>query len=144
MATFDGPQAAERAVRAASEAAQAIRQKRGAVEKQVGFFPNVSAGIHCGPVIAGPVGASVVRRLDYTVIGDVVNTAARLQHLASPGEVVLSAAVKRRLPDDFVVHERGVHSIRGKAEPVMLYCLRPGEQTRDDLLAIKPPDAADS
>ena len=144
MATFDGPNAAERAVVAAAEAAQAIRQKRGAVEQQVGFFPNVSAGIHCGPVIAGPVGASVVRRLDYTVIGDVVNTAARLQHLASPGEVVLSAAVKQRLPRDFVVLERGVHTIRGKAEPVMLFCLRPADPTQGDLVALEPPDEAGS
>lgn len=127
MATFDGAQAAERAVLAASEAAKAIRQLRGTIERQVGFFPNISAGIHCGPVIAGPVGASVVRRLDYTVIGDVVNTAARLQDLASPGEVVLSAAVRERLPKDFHVLERGVQSVRGKAEPLMLYCLRPAE-----------------
>lgn len=124
----------------ATDAAQAIRQMRGTVEQQVGFFPNVSVGIHCGPVIAGPVGASVVGRLDYTVIGDVVNTAARLQHLASPGEVVLSAAVKQRLPRDFVVLERGVHTIRGKAEPVMLFCLRPSEPTHGDLVALEPPD----
>lgn len=109
----------------------------------MGFFPNVSVGIHCGSVIAGPVGASVVR-LDYTVIGDVANTAARLQHLASPGEVVISAAVKQRLPKDFVVLERGVHTIRGKAEPVMLFCLRPAEPTQGDLEAADAPDEAGS
>jgi IMP dehydrogenase len=62
----------------------------------------------------------------------------------SPGEVVLSAAVKQRLPRDFVVLERGVHTIRGKAEPVMLFCLRPAEATQGDLVALEPPDEAGS
>jgi len=132
MATFDGDGAEERCVRALVAATLALRRLRGELERDVGFFPNISAGVHSGLVIAGPVGSQVVGRLDYTVIGDVVNTAARLQDLASPGEIVCTAEVVRRLPEGLGVAERGVQSVRGKAEPLLLYSVRPCEVEHGD------------
>jgi class 3 adenylate cyclase len=127
MTTFDGDEAEQRCMKALVAATLALRRLRGELERDVGFFPNISAGVHSGLVIAGPVGAKVVGRLDYTVIGDVVNTAARLQDLASPGEIVCTAAVAQQLPAAMGVSERGVQSVRGKAAPLLLYSIRPCE-----------------
>lgn len=135
MATFDGDGAEERCMRALVAATLALRRLRGELERDVGFFPNISAGVHAGLVIAGPVGAKVVGRLDYTVIGDVVNTAARLQDLASPGEIVCTAAVAARLPAAMGVSERGVQSVRGKAEPLLLFSVRPCDNENGDSCA---------
>lgn len=124
MATFEGDGAASRACKAALEARAAVREMRGEMENRVGFFPDVSVGIHAGTVIAGPVGASIVGRLDFTIIGDVVNTAARLQRVAGPGEIVVSEVIRSRLGPGFWLEERGVHTIRGKAEPLLLFTVR--------------------
>jgi class 3 adenylate cyclase len=124
MATFAGPDRAEHAVHAALDAGRYIRAMRGDIEQQIGFFPDIATGIHMGRVVAGPVGARSLGRLDFTVIGDVVNTAARLQRLAIPGEVVITTAVRESLSEGTRVRPRGLHSLRGKAEPLELWSVR--------------------
>jgi adenylate cyclase len=84
----------------------------------------IGIGLHYGEAFAGTIGSA--RRLDYTVIGDVVNVAARLCDAALGGEILLSSAVGQRLgavpvpavPEDL--------HLRGREEPVRIYRMRAG------------------
>ncbi len=87
MALFHGPDAAARAVTAALEMIEAVNACR-----SEGETLEIGAGISSGEMIHGPVGS--VDRLDFTVIGDVVNTGARLCAAAAPSAVYVSAAVR--------------------------------------------------
>jgi adenylate cyclase len=86
MAVFHGPDATRRAVRCSVEMLEAVARLRGPRADLA-----VGVGISAGDVVYGPIGSG--RRLDFTVIGDVVNTAARLCSAAAGGQVVVSRAV---------------------------------------------------
>ncbi|HWR99794.1 MAG TPA: response regulator, partial [Prolixibacteraceae bacterium] len=75
MAVFKGPYHPDRAI----DACLSIRNKIEALQDNTNFLPKVSVGINSGEMISGNIGSSTLRRLDYTVIGDTVNTAQRLQ-----------------------------------------------------------------
>jgi class 3 adenylate cyclase len=74
-------------------------------------------------VTAGIVGASSGLR-KHGVVGDTVNTAARLQSAAPVGCVLVGEETKRHLPPDAVVEERAPLDLKGKEEPVQAYVLR--------------------
>jgi adenylate cyclase len=74
---------------------------------------NVGIGLDFGDAFIGNIGDSAVH--DFTAVGDVVNTASRLQGHAAAGEVVLSARLARLLPEPIGVPEQLV--LKGKQEP---------------------------
>ena len=74
----------------------------------------VGIGLDVGPAYVGIVGEGEIR--DFTAIGDVVNTASRLQGVAAGGEIVMSEAVARTACVD--VGEVVMLDLKGKAEPV--------------------------
>ena len=80
----------------------------------------VGIGIHAGEAIVGNIGSE--RAMDYTVIGDTVNTARRLQQEAGPGEIYISEAVYRQIPQAKVLllEPKILH---GKSEPFTTYAL---------------------
>jgi adenylate cyclase len=87
----------------------------------------VSIGIHCGDVLAGTIGAA--DRHEYTVIGDAVNVASRLQHLCTEDDRVLlvsDAAYERARAAGLLVVEmtpRDAVSLRGRSEPIRVFSL---------------------
>lgn len=95
MAVFGAPAAqendAEMAVRAALDIQQAAAEFAPLAQAQLGASSQVRIGINRGPVIAGVL--STAEQSSYTVIGDTVNLAARLESLATPGHILVSASV---------------------------------------------------
>lgn len=83
----------------------------------------VGAAVHAGLAFVGNLGGSGL--VDFTAIGDAVNTAARLQSHAAPGEVVLSDPVFALLADRYPAAERRELELRGRQEHVVAYTVRP-------------------
>ena len=118
MALFGYPIAqendAERAARAALAIQRAlveINHKNASTDK-----PALSAriGLDAGPVVVDAAGE---------IFGDAPNVAARVQALAEPGAVLVTARVQRQVTGLFVSEERGPHSLKGVPEPTILFRL---------------------
>jgi adenylate cyclase len=120
MATFfERPGAADPALRAA-RAALAICARTGAVADAHPEWPRFRVAVNSGEAMVGLVGAGGGR--SYTVIGDAVNTAARLEAQAPVGGVVISASTLARLPNA-TVKPLGALEMKGKAEAVEAFAL---------------------
>lgn len=78
----------------------------------------IRTGIHSGQVVFGSVGNQ--DRKDWTVIGDVVNTAARIQSFATAGEVVVSKSTLESMKDRVQISKQNRVQLKGKPEPMDL------------------------
>jgi predicted ATPase len=91
----------------------------------------VRLGLHTGVAVVGTVGSGA--RQEQLAMGDTPNIAARLQGLAAPNTVVLSAVTARLLHGVFALEDVGVHQLKGVAEPMpVLRVLGPGEPASDE------------
>jgi adenylate cyclase len=117
------PDHAARAVRAA----QAIRTELEADNAGLELPVRLCIGIHSGPVVVGNIGSAT--RMNYTVVGDTVNTANRLESLGrdllpdAPVAVLLSAATVAALPPELAVVSLGHHALRGRDAPTEVFTL---------------------
>jgi adenylate cyclase len=84
-------------------------------------YPGISAGINAGDMLSGNYGSPELGRLDFTVIGDVVNTAARIENLSPCGDIVVTEELARSLEGAFILESMGTHSMKNKARPVELF-----------------------
>jgi class 3 adenylate cyclase len=79
----------------------------------------VGIGINSGLATAGNIGSP--RRLDYTVIGDAVNTASRLMSNAAPGQILISHATAAEAGNEFEFAQLAPLRVKGRTEPVELF-----------------------
>ncbi len=79
----------------------------------------VGIGMHTGPLVAGNLGSD--RRMDYSVIGDTVNVAARLEGVAKAGQVVITDSTRNLIGDTFKLKELEPVKVKGKEKPLKIF-----------------------
>ncbi len=123
MVLFGAPRAheddPERAVRCAIEMQHAMRELSAEVERTRGYELRLHIGINTGEVLAGRMGSNRIH--DYTVMGDAVNLAARLQNAAEPDGIVVGETTYRATSETIEYRSQGTVPMRGKAQPVPVW-----------------------
>ena len=117
MAVFKGGFHLDRAI----DASLAIRNKIESLPAENNFSPKVSIGINSGEMISGNIGSATLRRLDYTVIGDTVNTSQRLQSAATNGQIVITESSYEKVKQSFNCKNIGIFSLKNKEAEVTLF-----------------------
>jgi class 3 adenylate cyclase len=109
-----GPEQARRSV----ALARRIQRDVGAID---GVAVSTRIGINTGEAVVGNFGSEV--RSDFTVIGPIVNVAARLEAASRPGRILLGEETARLLGDAAALEEAGALRLKGVSEPVKAYFL---------------------
>lgn len=119
MAIFTGDDAEQQAVSCALHMLDAV-----AAARRAGETLSVGIGISSGEVVYGAVGHEA--RMDFTVIGDVVNTGARLCSAAGEDEILVSPSVRERVGEHPDIHFSPGEplALKGKSEPVPVFRAR--------------------
>ncbi len=120
MAVFRGEYHLDRAIDAALSIRQIISQLP-EMEGGTHYRPKVSIGIKSGEMVSGNIGSVSLKRLDYTVIGDTVNIAARLQGAASENQILITAACYETVKESFKCQKLGELALKNKADEITVY-----------------------
>jgi adenylate cyclase len=72
-------------------------------------------------MISGNIGSASLKRLDYTVIGDSVNLAQRLQSAAAPSQILITNKTYQMIKDQFTCHEVGEINLKNISQPTSVY-----------------------
>jgi len=112
---------ARRALHAARAIVESVERLSQRLRKELDLDLEVRIGMHTGSVIAGELGAGA--RRERLALGPAPNAASRLQNLAEPGEILLSAATHRLVEGFFRCESLGEKPLRGFAEPFEVFRL---------------------
>jgi class 3 adenylate cyclase len=121
MAVFRGEHHLDRAIDAALSARAALQKSDAPLPPGFEFRPEVSIGVNTGEVVSGNIGSASLKRLDYTVIGDVVNVSQRLQAVGKPGQIIISEAVYLQVKESFQCRFVSEVTLKNKAKAVKIY-----------------------
>lgn len=116
MAVFNSPFDLDdyvfRAVNAAQDIAKGSVKLAERLQERFGRTVSYGIGVNCGEATIGNIGSKF--RMEYTAIGDTVNTASRLESNAGAGEILISNEVKERLKDRITTEPVGEIPLKGK------------------------------
>ena len=120
MAVFRGDYHLDRAI----DASLAVRSKIAKLPPlpaAISFSPQVSIGINSGEMISGNIGSANLKRLDYTVIGDTVNVAQRLQGFAKESQIIINETAYQQVKESFNCSKVGEVNLKNKANTMNVY-----------------------
>jgi len=120
-APFDLDDYVYRAVCTARDIAAGSEELERKLTERFGKSVSFGIGVNCGDAVVGNIGCDF--RMDYTAIGDTVNTAARLESNAKRGQILISQAVYEALKDRIRVTDVGVIPLKGKSNEIYVYQL---------------------
>jgi len=121
-APFDLPDYEMSALRTAKDIVAGAKALEKSCMERFGRKVTFGVGVNCGEAVVGNIGCDF--RMDYTAIGDTVNTAARLESNAKPSQVLISEKIYERVKDKGVkVEPIGEIPLKGKSKGVFVYQL---------------------
>jgi class 3 adenylate cyclase/FixJ family two-component response regulator len=120
MAVFRGDYHLDRAIEACLATRKMINQLPES-SQDITFSPCVTIGVNSGQMISGNIGSAALRRLDYTVIGDEVNMAQRLQAVARDGQIIISESNFEKVKESFPCRKVGEVSLKNKSGSTVIY-----------------------
>ncbi len=123
MAFWNAPTPADdhavRALRAAEDMMRFLEVGNEKWQARYGVTIHLAIGVNTGEVVVGNFGSE--SRMEYTVIGDAVNVAARLETIARPQQILIADSVRLAAGDEFEYAPLGPHTLAGRAGQVELY-----------------------
>ena len=120
MAVFRGEYHLDRAIDASIAVRNSIEHLPD-VSENVSFKPKVSIGVNSGEMISGNIGSASLKRLDYTVIGDTVNIAQRLQSVAKENQIVITESAYQKVKESFNCKKVGEVILKNKAAAINVF-----------------------
>jgi adenylate cyclase len=116
LAVFTGEEMADNAVQCAIK----IQKEINTLNQSLGKNTMIGIGIDTGPLVMGAMGSK--DRMDFTVIGDHVNTSSRLCDAALPGEVIISENTEKLLKgENYQLKQLDPIQVKGKEKPIKIY-----------------------
>jgi adenylate cyclase len=121
MAVFGAPMEkeddAERGLQAAKQMREELKEMMDETGVETQF--DIRIGVNTGRVVAGNIGSP--NRVDYTVIGDPVNVASRLESIAEPNQILIGEETYRHVKGLFDIKKVGPKKVKGKGAEIMVY-----------------------
>lgn len=108
-----------RAVKTAYDIQNGMKSVQADILQKYGVEVSIGIGINTGNVVVGNIGSYL--RVDYTAIGDAVNTAARIESNAAANQILVSEETYRRTKEYFRYQDAGERQMKGKSAAIRLY-----------------------
>lgn len=129
MAVYNAPLDVEdyplKAVLTGLDIVRAVESLNDGLKRDFNIEIACGVGIHCGRAVVGNIGCDF--RMDYTAIGDTVNTAERLESIAKSGQVLLSEEMYERVKQSVHAEFLGEHTLKGKQEKIRVFLVEETE-----------------
>ncbi len=119
MSIFLGNNMADNAINAAADIQRSIRELNKKRDNAFQVVLNVGIGLNVGPAVVGNMGSH--SRMDYTVIGDVVNLANRLCAMAKPGQIIAPMDLIESLHGVYPIIRLDAVKVKGKSKHVDVF-----------------------
>ena len=119
MAIFLGPNQVDKAIHTAVEIQRSIRKLNFSREQKGDVTLHVGCGLNFGPAVMGNMGSK--NRLDYTVIGDVVNLAAALCAIAKPKQIIAPIEMADKLNGEYPTIRLNPVWVKGRSQPIDVF-----------------------